>query len=63
MFRMIHPTVILRFAGGRARLSEETQIKAMRLGITGAIVSDLLTTLGSQIDEDRGRVAKAGLKF
>lgn len=63
MFRMIHPTVILRFAGGRARLSEETQIKAMRLGITGGIVSDLLTTLGSQIDEDRGRVAKAGLKF
>ncbi|MGM9747854.1 MAG: biotin synthase BioB, partial [Candidatus Cryptobacteroides sp.] len=30
IFRFIHPSVELRFAGGRARLSRETQLKALR---------------------------------
>lgn len=63
LFRFIHPRVILRFAGGRARLSREAQIKAMHIGINGAIVGDLLTTIGSTVDDDRKLAANARLKF
>lgn len=62
-FRFIHPHVTLRFAGGRARLSRATQLEALRTGINGAIVGDLLTTLGSRVAEDRELVEEAGYKF
>lgn len=63
IFRLAHPKVVLRFAGGRARMTKETQMKAMRIGINGAIMGDLLTTIGSQIAEDKEMVANAGYKF
>ncbi len=63
LFRFIHPKTHLRFAGGRARLSRETQLEAMRIGINGAIVGDLLTTIGSTTDEDRALAEDAGYKF
>jgi hypothetical protein len=63
LFRFIHPATQLRFAGGRARLSRETQLEAMRIGINGAIVGDLLTTIGSTTDEDRTLAEDAGYKF
>lgn len=63
LFRFIHPATQLRFAGGRARLSRETQLEAMRIGINGAIVGDLLTTIGSTTDEDRTLAEEAGYKF
>ena len=50
----------LRFAGGRARLSRATVLRAMRSGINGAIVGDLLTTLGSTIAQDKELVKEAG---
>lgn len=62
IFRFIHPSVELRFAGGRARLSRETQLKALRIGINSAVVGDLLTTVGSKIDEDRLLASEAGYK-
>lgn len=63
LFRMIHPKVALRFAGGRQRLSEQAQAEAMRLGVNSAIVGDLLTTVGSTIDADCERIAKAGYRL
>lgn len=63
LFRLIHPHVTLRFAGGRAHLSREAQLAAMRLGINGAIVGDLLTTVGSTVASDRVLVAEAGYRF
>ena len=63
LFRFIHPGVVLRFAGGRSRLSENTQREALRVGINGAIVGDLLTTIGSTIDDDRRRVTDMGYDF
>ena len=63
LFRMVHPQVCLRFAGGRKRLSRAAQLKAMHIGINGAIVGDLLTTLGSTIAEDKALIGKAGYNF
>ncbi len=58
IFRMVHPRVQLRFAGGR-----EAQKRAMRIGINGAIVGDLLTTVGSTVAEDKTLCAEAGYDF
>lgn len=63
LFRFAHPSVQLRLAGGRARMSRDAQLKAMRAGVNGAIVGDLLTTIGSTIAEDATLVAEAGYAF
>lgn len=63
LFRMAHPAVQLRFAGGRSRLSRQGLLKAMRAGINGAIVGDLLTTTGATIDTDKELVKEAGYEF
>jgi len=63
IFRMVHPRVQLRFAGGRDRLSRSGQLRAMRAGINGAIVGDLLTTVGSTVAEDKKLCAAAGYEF
>lgn len=60
VFRFVHPHAELRFAGGRKRLSRETQLKALHIGINAAVVGDLLTTVGSRIDEDRQLAKDAG---
>ena len=60
LFRLIHPTVYLRLAGGRARLSADALNKALYVGANAAIVGDLLTTVGSNIDEDKQRFKEAG---
>jgi len=48
VFRMVNPRAFLRFSGGRAQLSPETQYKAINAAITG----DLLTTIGRQAEDD-----------
>lgn len=63
LFRMVHPTVSLRFAGGRKRLSRKSQLEALHIGINSGVVGDLLTTLGSTIAEDKALVNEAGYKF
>lgn len=63
LFRMVHPRRELRFAGGRGRLSREVQLKALKAGINGAIVGDLLTTVGSTIAEDKELAKEAGYEW
>lgn len=63
LFRFAHPCTELRFAGGRKRLSRDLQLEAMRIGINGGVVGDLLTTVGSTIDEDIKLIKEAGLEF
>lgn len=63
LFRFAHPRTELRFAGGRARLSREAQLEAMRVGINAGVVGDLLTTLGSTVAQDKSMVEEAGMEF
>lgn len=63
VFRFLHPHAQIRFAGGRARLSLDTQKRCMEIGMNGGIVGDLLTTIGSKIDEDRRLVEESGYNF
>lgn len=63
IFRFIHPDKTIRFAGGRNAISKESQILALKIGMNGAIVGDLLTTIGSKVEDDRALVSNVGYKF
>lgn len=52
LMRFVAPTVTIRFAGGRARLGNEATSRMLRGGANGAIVGDMLTTVGNQMRED-----------
>ena len=58
IFRLANATAHLRFAGGRALLSQELINAAIYSGMNAAIVGDLLTTLGSDIATDRQRFSE-----
>ena len=63
VFRFILPKVVLRYAGGRARLSKDIQSKILLGGMNGAMIGDLLTTIGNRIDEDYELFRSLGLDF
>lgn len=62
IFRFINPDSYLRFAGGRL-LIRHIQEKALHSGINASIVGDLLTTIGSNVEEDIRDFTKAGFKL
>ena len=63
IFRLINPFAYLRLAGGRARLGKETLAKLLHAGINAAIVGDLLTTLGSDMESDKKCFREAGYEL
>lgn len=52
LMRLVAPQCTLHFAGGRARLSHQSMARILRGGINGALVGDMLTTIGNKIDAD-----------
>lgn len=59
LFRLIHPDTNIRFAGGRLQIAHIEE-KALRSGINAALVGDLLTTVGSNIDQDKEMFRRCG---
>ncbi|MFI3240818.1 MAG: biotin synthase BioB [Bacteroidales bacterium] len=63
IFRMINPRAFIRFSGGRAQLSPESQRLSLKIGVNAAITGDLLTTVGSTVERDMRLIRKAGYKL
>ncbi len=60
IFKITNPNSILRFCGGRMRLSEENQIKALNSCVEGILTGNYLTTTGKSPYEDIALVKKLG---
>lgn len=63
IFRLVHPRPVIRYAGGRAKLSRATQLRAIHIAMNGAIMGDMLTTVGSQVAEDKTMIGESGYEF
>lgn len=63
VYRFILPEAVIRFAGGRSRLSAEAQLLALRGGLNGALVGNYLTTVGTGLEQDRRLFGEAGYEW
>ena len=52
IFKIANPESILRFCGGRMRLSEENQIKALNSCVEGILTGNYLKTIGKSPEDD-----------
>ena len=52
VFKITNPKSILRFCGGRMRLSQENQEKALKCCVEGILIGNYLTTVGKAPQED-----------
>lgn len=60
IFKIANPQAVLRFCGGRMRLSEENQKKALKTCVEGILIGNYLTTTGKKPEEDIKTVAELG---
>lgn len=63
VFRFILPDKALRFAGGRKRLSHDSQVRIMKGGMNGVLMGDMLTTVSNTIADDRVLFEETGFEF
>ena len=60
IFKIANPNAVLRFCGGRMRLSVESQIKAIKSCVDGLMIGNYLTKTGRNPQEDIEMVKEAG---
>lgn len=60
IFKIANPDSVLRFCGGRMRLSEQGQEKALECCVEGIMTGNYLTTTGKSPEEDLKTVKKLG---
>lgn len=60
LMRLVAPDCAIRFAGGRRRLSDEATRRLLTGGVNGALVGDMLTTVGNGIEEDFAMFQQVG---
>lgn len=63
VFKIANPNSVLRFCGGRMRLSDENQEKALKTCVEGILIGNYLTTTGKSPLEDIKTVEKLGKKL
>lgn len=63
LMRLVAPELAIRFAGGRARMSEESTRRILHGGLSGVLVGDMLTTVGNNIDSDRKLFTEEGFEW
>lgn len=62
IFRFINPQADIRLAGGRSRISH-IQNQALRTGVSAALVGDYLTTVGTNVSQDKKIFSEAGFSL
>lgn len=60
VFKIANPNAVLRFCGGRMKLSQENQEKALKTCVEGILIGNYLTTIGKEPHEDIETVKKIG---
>lgn len=63
VFKIANPKAVLRFCGGRMRLSKENQKKALENCVEGIMVGNYLTTIGAKPQQDIVMVQNIGKKI
>ncbi len=63
VWRFILPRQVIRFAGGRSRLSKQNMKRIFTGGVNGAIMGDMLTTIGNTVREDLEMISSVGLEI
>ena len=61
IFRLILPSQIIRYAGGREAIMGELQHLGLKAGINAMLIGNYLTTLGQSPAEDQAMLASLGL--
>ena len=60
IFKIANPQAVVRFCGGRMRLSQENQELALKTCVEGILIGNYLTTVGKEHKEDIETVKKLG---
>ena len=60
IFKIANPQAVVRFCGGRMRLSQENQELALKTCVEGILVGNYLTTVGKEPADDIEMVSRIG---
>ena len=60
VFKIANPKAVIRFCGGRMKLSQENQELALKTCVEGILIGNYLTTIGKEPKDDIETVKKLG---